>query len=743
MKFTSHLFFFTLIFSQIIWGETVWCESLKVPVSPLMADRYVSGIPGKTGIILEPGKGQVLSQVAVGGRKISSREDFPSFIVLDQRGEHHTVDAADSRWTLKVRFDKTDTFVLYKAKGLEVEIGYGPGKDTVNIVVRVLSEGEWKLISVGGTILSKKVDRNSKEDYLIDGCGWLTYPKLVRALERKWDANSDNLIGGVTAAGFVGWREEDRVIIVKPLTFSYWLGWKAIPLAGETHFDLRAGLYFRPAETKIPQTKLCHKDLALRIETAGDANQDGKINWVDAGITYRERYIKSHPVDCFRHRLRDGFRVYYQMGATDDYQKAIQKLSSIDFAQGIWWYKGIMAPAVKGDSESHPFTVNLNPIYGNFESFKKTIASFGQWAGIYYGHDYICLDRGDWPEEFIKRNPDNQPYRYFTPSAGSTYRPKYYKDNVRSVATGLVFKHYDKILNVCSLKPGDPIMLDTFTAFARPGYHPDYPSTAELETQAKRRIAKYLHDDRRMIVAGEGLIEGTQDRVDYGAYSANPIQIIKDRNWELRDGIQHVPLFPVIFQGSGYYGAGWYEFRNSKPNWALGLVYGVGYWDWLPQGLDYAWTRLARYYFHQELPWSLVADAKVRDLHQEGSVFVITYSNGISLWADLDTNSWRLTRNGFTYDGFTPFNNRGYMAIIKPGKFEITIPGEHRLEISPNQPNKENIIFECISKNGNTFLRGHFGNQKWKNVRFRKNPDGSKGSELYEVEPVLVLREVK
>ncbi len=105
-------------------------------------------------------------------------------------------------------------------------------------------------------------------------------------------------------------------------------------------------------------------------------------------------------------------------------------------------------------------------------------------------------------------------------------------------------------------------------------------------------------------------------------------------------------MLPVVFQGASYYGAEWYELREHKPNWSVGLVYGVGYWDWLPQGPKYAWMRFARYYFNQNLIWAQVADAKVRDMKQNGSQFTITYENGSKLWADVEANRWVLIKDG-------------------------------------------------------------------------------------------------
>ncbi|GEM_PF-2160121 len=715
---------------------------LQVPVSPLMADRYVAGVQGEVEAHLQPQQGYALWAISIGGRRYASGGDFPTFVVLDTQGKRHTINASDARWQIQSYRRDRQTSVTYRAQGLAVEVDYLPDRDRLNIVVRVRGEGDWKLIAVSGTLLTRTVAKTSHSDYLLDGSGWLVFPDVSKATERKWDANSDNLVGGATTAGFVAWREEDRIVFVKPLTFSHWIGWKATPKREMTEFALSTGLYFRPPEAKLFATRLCHKALAVRIETAGDVNGDGEVDWVDTGIAYRERYLKPHQVGCFRQRLRDAFRVYYAVHAFPDCLSAFSGLPQIDFADGIWWCKGVMAFAFEEDSESHPFTVRLHPKMRDWAQCKERMTKARQWTGIYYGHDYICLDAGDWPDEFIKRDPNNQPYRYFTPPAGSRYRPKFYKDNVRSVATGSVFKHYEEILRICALQPGDPVMLDTFSAFARPGYHPDFPATAELEMQAKHAIAEFFHQ-RGFVIAGEGLIEGLQDVVDYGAIAIRPTWMIQNRIWEKREGIQRVPMLPVVFQGSGYYGAGWYELREHAPNWAIGLVYGVGYWDWLPQGPKYAWMRFARYYFNQNLVWAQVADKKVKDVEQEGSKFIVTYEDGSKLWADVEANHWVLEKDGVRYDGFTPFNHRGYMAVLRQGDFEISLPGEHRLEVSPLQPFREKLRFECVKKHQRTILRGRFSDWKWRIPILLVTPEGKEQMQFYDADPVLVLRKVE
>jgi hypothetical protein len=196
-------------------------------------------------------------------------------------------------------------------------------------------------------------------------------------------------------------------------------------------------------------------------------------------------------------------------------------------------------------SEAHPYIVEPDPTRGDRAPVRARIAATGSRAGIYYGHDYIDIANGDWPPELIKLDPDGKPHRYYAFHG----RQLYYRDNIRGLASGLLKAHYEKILAVCGMAPGDPIMLDTFTAFARPGYHPDFPATGQLETEAKREIARWLKYDKKLCVSGEGIIEGTQDVVDFGAILLRMDDLINDRVWQ---GDSWVPLASVIYHGRTY-----------------------------------------------------------------------------------------------------------------------------------------------------------------------------------------------
>jgi hypothetical protein len=106
-------------------------------------------------------------------------------------------------------------------------------------------------------------------------------------------------------------------------------------------------------------------------------------------------------------------------------------------------------------------------------------------------------------------------------------------------------------------------------------------------------------------------------------------------------------------------------------------------------------------------------------------------------------NRWVLNKDGVRYDGFTPFNNRGYMAVLAQGDFEFRLPGEHQLEISPHQPNQAQIVFQSLHSKGQTVIRGRFGQMKWPIPILKVTPDSKETMELYDAAPVLVLRKAR
>ena len=338
-----------------------------------------------------------------------------------------------------------------------------------------------------------------------------------------------------------------------------------------------------------------HSRLGFRLETAGDRNGDGVVDWVDAGIAYRDRYVKEYAGPVARGRLRDGFRMYYAVHGSPSYRQAFEKLGSLEFADGIWWMKGMMEPASWDDWEAHKFAVF--PMPGSASWADKAAMAPGPDARPVLRSHYIVLDRG-FVDEFGKRIPDGRPYRYSTGRG----RTRYYKDNVRSLASGALFDAL-RVVSACLLGPGDSVMLDAFSAFARSGYDP-----AGTAGRVERRRASdcRLPGAPRDAVAGEAWWRA-QDTVAYGAYAMLPTDAVTSA------GGSNVTAFAACRCWRGLSRCRLLRRRlvrvpASRSELGDRLVYGSAL-GLAPAG-EHAWRKIALL-LQPSLVWSEMADLKV------------------------------------------------------------------------------------------------------------------------------------
>jgi len=702
------------------------------PKPPAKPEAKPTISSGDTAVWLDGARGHAFAGARLAGLWLppDPKGTYPRFTCVDGAGKAVTFGGDDPDVKSTIQREAEDrAAVTYSRDGSSFQVAYVVSKESVRCDVSVVDEGNLRLGSVGmprifGVALGEG-------DYGITPAGNLYRPREGNPeMEYKRKGNGDNAVANFTAA-----RVGGRILFYRPQTPSQ-LMHLGVERAEDGPWAWFGGfLYFRPPDFKNPATRLCHQSLSWQIETAGDANRDGEVDWVDCAIAFRDRYMK--PNKDKDPALRDSY-LYYHGIPGDTYEQLLGVIERIDFATGIWWVKGAMKTNIAPCSEAHPYIVEPDPTRGSKAPLAARIAATGSRVGIYYGHDYIDIANGDWPPELIKLDPDGKPHRYYAFHG----RQLYYKDNVRGLASGLLKSHYERILAVCGMAPADPIMLDTFTAFARPGYHPDFPATAQLETEAKREIAKWLKYDKKLSVAGESVTEGTQDVLDFAALLVRLSDQVEAEVWK---SDSWVPINSVIYHGRTYFGVSWYEFRKPNPNWALALVNCAHLWQWstghYPKGM---YELTARTFFNQNIVWSRNADAAITDVDREGTAYRIKFDNGNTLWADPEKNTWRLQEGGVLYDGFTPFSSKGVMAILRQGDFDITLPTREMLEIIPSQPNRDRLDVKIEkADDGRIRVRGNFSKTPWK-LAWCHKPEGAAADvvEMRDVEPVLMLRKV-
>jgi len=613
--------------------------------------------------------------------------------------------------------------VKYSSSGTTVGLTYTVKLDAIRCDISILEEDELKIDSVGDDAIFGVA--LGPGDYGIVPSGHLVRPAKDQPFAFHRRGNSDNTVPNFSAV-----RAGKTIVYCNPLTYSQTMHVQAQQAQGADLVHLGATLHFRPPGFKNPKTKLVHDKLSWRIELASDENRDGEVDWVDCGIAYRERYLKSNPDKC--PLMRDSYRFYHQYGPEPNHYKHLAAvIERMDFATGIWWVKGAMVTNHRQPSEFHPYWVERSGM-GDKAEYAGRIRATGSRVGIYYGHDYIDYKDGGWPEELVKLDPDGQPHRYSR---------MHYKDNVRGLATGKLLEHYDRIIEVVRLQRGDPVQLDTFTAYARPGYHADYPATPQNETEAKREIARWLKYDRGLIIAGEGIIEGTQDVMDYGSI------VYKFRRlgsfWRTELPRQFVPLMTVIYHGSTYCGCNWYELRNRTPNWAAVMAICGAQWDWDSRHYpDHVYEKAARYFFNTDIFWSQIADRKIVDVDQKGTEYTVRFDDGSMIRTDPEESihSYWLEKDGIRYDGFTPFSTKGVMAILKQGDFDVALPVRDDLEVLPSQPYRDRLDVKITrAKDGFVRVHGNFSKIPWK-LPYLHSRNGKEVTDIIDVEPVLMLR---
>jgi len=126
-------------------------------------------------------------------------------------------------------------------------------------------------------------------------------------------------------------------------------------------------------------------------------------------------------------------------------------------------------------------------------------------------------------------------------------------------------------------------------------------------------------------------------------------------------------------------------------------------------------------------------------MEHNGTEYTYTFDNGSKLAVDPEQKKYWLEEGGVRYDGFTPFNNKGVMAIIRQGDFDLVLPVKEMLEIIPSQPHRDKLLEKvAITKeaDGRIRVRGNFSQFPFKVVLYDKNET----MEWVDATPVLMLR---
>lgn len=634
-----------------------------------------------------------------------------------------------------------DTFVVvhYHFPGARIRVTWSLTPETITCNVVIVDESDLRCESVGrDRFLTVALEA---DDYGITPDGYLIRPAPQEEVAFDLPALSNQARLNMAAA-----RVGDHILFLKPLTYANKLCGAAIREHDADLLELGTSLYFRPIGFLDPKTIRVHDELGWRLEMVRDTNGDGEVDWVDAGIAYRDRWVTTNPKKDST--LRESYRLFHQTPSEDTWQKLIAASSRLDFASGMYYVKGAIKTILTDQrgqkfshpSELHPYRVERSSM-GDKNSYLDQIKASGNRFGIYYGGEYFHLASGDWPQEFIKRDREGKPmvaHRYYAQLLNFD----------RAHRADLLIPYWASVMDTARVAAGDPVYLDGYNSRCDFSYDPRYPTTPQSELAARRDLSRWFRDTRNILVAGEGLIEGVTD-LDQFALNQFGFYTHANRLWTSGFPEKFVPLHTVVYTGKAYCGEGWYEVRNGSPNWATWMTFCAGMWDWdsiyYP---DYLYPKVARQFFNNNIFWAQIADHLIADFDQDGDEYMIRFHAGANgsaptVWTNPRAGRFWLETGGIRYDGFTPFSSRGVMAILKQGDFDLTLPFRHELEILPSQPHRESIRID-ISRTPQGFVRvrGNFSERGWQLPKLTGDSNTAVDEKitLVDVEPVLLLR---
>ena len=280
-------------------GQTIADEKTAEIEKPLTIQS------GKNVLQFNPKRNFSLLEAEVNGHELLAvpGQASPSFYAVNASGEMKKLRPSDENWNCRiVRQTPSSLTVSYQSKdGSAIEIDYEVKPDRIVVTNRIVKEMDLRFESVENYLMT----RMGPVDYGITANG-----KLIPAGDGRQRTFSHEGQSDYQTPNMVAVRTDKSILYYKPLSYSNNFGITVRQRKNEAVAEFGGKLYFRPAGFRNPATKLVHDKLAWQIETAGDVNKDGTVDWVDCGLAYRDRYIK--PNRNLNQLLRDNFIYYHQ-----------------------------------------------------------------------------------------------------------------------------------------------------------------------------------------------------------------------------------------------------------------------------------------------------------------------------------------------------------------------------------------------------------------------------------------------
>jgi hypothetical protein len=580
---------------------------------------------GRVSVELDKDQNFALREVNWGGCRYVSGGTFPQFKCIDVTGAVFTVSCTDSRW----KVSRKDFRVTYSCQGLEVSVDYRCADDgSLLINSQVLHEGMWRLLSVGdeGKLIVLPTDKEADVSFAACADGGRLYRSSCSWRQMRF--------GSPLQANFVAVLQPGHGLFLHPEHHAYSIGFGTRGL----HRGIGCEQYFRPVRTTLFSMPLCHEKLTLKIVTFSDANNDGEVNWVDAGILYRDRYIKKN--GRLDPALREGPCGKLRWRSAAEMRRTLLQL--------------------RQEMKDCPITIWALAPTGPSADFLPSETLAKEWRDLKTDMDRIGVrlsphdNLDDMAPEIAAADPahirlDDQDRLM------SAYRECFR----RALSDGTYMRRaIDSRLRAWSARKGDTWHIDVFSSSPFENYCPASPSTFETDFYSRYDWLKYIHDTRGIHVTSEFLGEGYHEECDYGWWSLFWKDCASDES--------RIPLLPVLFLGRTYYGTfnptakTWVnrDVPCGHPNVGESLLWGVKIHTDLP-------GEFVQMYETQNRDWAKIADKTVHNITLRDGWWTVHYTDGSTLRVLQDGGRWEEMRTGqFVFEpgekkeprkGFWPF----------------------------------------------------------------------------------------
>ncbi|MHB9035595.1 MAG: hypothetical protein ACYC64_02935 [Armatimonadota bacterium] len=580
----------------------------------------------KLGVVLDKQCNYALAGVWVDGVMFESGGRFPAVGIFDAKCNRSQMFPDDPRWKVRARKVSDGVKVVYKRDGFEMVVGYRICPDKIEITVTPTKEEKYKalLLTGGGSLVCVPSDRDNavESSFVLSPSGG---GAMVRFNENDRPAVSEFGQSWVYPASFVSLAYNDVGLIVRCPQYGGAWSYGTAKINGMASLLTDAAVAFRPGSHSFKMSRP-EDHVTLQLVPVTDTNKDGVFNWVDIGVAYRRRFIKTNAAKDFK--LRDSVAgkidIDSQFQGARDYGELIKQIRSIDFAPQTIWLVGAHTPAI-GNYVDPPWSEYPDPSHNglggyDYFAFKRDAAMAGARVGIHEMFQYSSKRVPDWGKAPLQVDEFGGPKKEW----GGIYKGEEWMACTKAMNAGLsdgsLLKGLDDHLDKWKVGSGDTWHWDCLTAMGgQRDYSPLHPSTNG--TDIRDRIAVLKHFKSRGIhMTSEGLQEGMHEYCDF-AWSA---QINAGKPWGGFENSESVPLTPVLFQGKTYYCVTWH------PAWNL-LYGGKACYESVSLDRD----ALIANWFSGSVCYGLIADRTVKNMIRTDTGWRVNYFEGGSLTVDL------------------------------------------------------------------------------------------------------------